>query len=112
MRPVERGGVPTTAAGTPKVYAEYADARGDLYARIGRYCSFCERPIKAGLAVEHIHHMNAHPHLERGGPDGAVVFFSHHTTDGRLYEIVDTDGTVVHTVTLDSLVAAWEARPR
>ena len=40
------------------------------------------------------------------------MFFSHHTTDGRLYEIVDTDGTVVHTVTLDSMVAAWEARPR
>ena len=48
------------------------------------------------------------PHLERGGPDGAVLFFSHHTTDGRLYEIVDLDGNIVHTVTLDSLVASWE----
>ncbi len=51
-------------------------------------------------------------HLERGGPEGAVVFYSHHTDDGRLYEIVDPDGDVVHTVTLDSLVATWEARPR
>jgi len=61
------------------------------------------------------HHLTTgdeHPHLERGGPDGAVVFFSHHTDDGRLYEIVDESGTVVHTVTLDSLVANWEARPR
>jgi hypothetical protein len=58
------------------------------------------------------HHLtagDAYPHLERGGPDGAVLFFSHHTTDGRLYEIVDLDGTVVHTVTLESLAASWEA---
>lgn len=48
------------------------------------------------------------PHLERGGPEGGVLFFSHHTTDGRLYEIVDLDGTVLHTVTLDSLIATWE----
>jgi hypothetical protein len=58
------------------------------------------------------HHLtpgDAHPHLERGGPEGAVLFFSHHTTDGRLYEIVELDGTVVHTVTIDSLLASWEA---
>lgn len=52
------------------------------------------------------------PHLERGGPDGAVVFYSHHTTDGRLYEIVDESGAVVHTVTLESLVDTWESRAR
>ena len=59
------------------------------------------------------HHLtpgDPYPHRERGGPDGAVVFFSHHTTDGRLYEMVDDDGAVVHTVTLDSLVATWESR--
>lgn len=58
------------------------------------------------------HHLtpgDAWPHLERGGPDGAVLFFSHHTSDGRLYEIVDLDGNVLHTVTLDSLVASWES---
>jgi len=58
------------------------------------------------------HHFTAgdpYPHLERGGADGAVLFFSHHTTDGRLYEIVDLDGTVVHTVTLDSLASSWDA---
>jgi hypothetical protein len=57
------------------------------------------------------HHLtagDAHPHLERGGPEGGVLFFSHHTTDGRLYEIVDLDGNVVHTVTLESLIATWE----
>lgn len=49
------------------------------------------------------------PHLERGGPDGALVYYGHHTNDGRLYDLVDEDGKVWLTVTIDSLVAAWEA---
>ena len=64
------------------------------------------------VRTEGTHHLtpgDPYPHLERGGPEGAVLFFSHHTTDGRLYEIVDLDGRVVHTVTIDSLVASWEA---
>ena len=59
------------------------------------------------------HHLtpgDPNPHLERGGPDGAVVFFSHHTPDGRLYEIVDDDRNPVSVVTIDSLVAMWEHR--
>ena len=46
MRPIERG----TA---PKVYAAYRDAIGDLEDRLGRYCSYCERLLQIGLAVEH-----------------------------------------------------------
>ena len=65
MRPIDRGIVPNDAAGNPMVFAEYADARGKLFDRIGRYCSFCERPIKAGLAVEHVHHKDDYPHLKR-----------------------------------------------
>ncbi len=61
------------------------------------------------LGSHHLTTGDPYPHLERGGPDGAVLFFSHHTDDGRLYEIVDPDGEVVSTVTLDSLVAGWEA---
>lgn len=48
-------------------------------------------------------------HTERGGPDGAVVFFSHHTADGRLYEMLDEDGAVELTVTVESLAASWAA---
>lgn len=69
------------------------------------------RVHKKRLAGEH--HLttgDAHPHLERGGPGGAVVFFSHHTTDGRLYEIVDEQGQPVHVVTIDSLIETWESR--
>lgn len=50
------------------------------------------------------------PHRERGGAEGAVVFFSHHAPDGRLYEIVDESGAVVSTVTVDSLIAMWANR--
>lgn len=52
------------------------------------------------------------PHMERGGPDGALVYYGHHTTDGRLYELVDANGNALLTVTLDSLVEAFEARAR
>ena len=51
---------------------------------------------------------DAHPHMERGGPDGALIFYSHHTTDGRLYEIVDEKGAVMYEVTLDDLASNWE----
>lgn len=58
------------------------------------------------------HHLtpgDPYPHMERGGPDGALLFFSHHTPDGRLYEIVDDDGAEISVVTIDSLIAAWES---
>ncbi len=71
------------------------------------------RPTKSRLAGEyHLSTGDPHPHLERGGPEGAVVFFSHHTSDGRLYEIVDDSGNLVHTVTIESLVSSWESRER
>lgn len=47
MRPVERGAA-------PKVYTNYQDAGPDLQARIGDYCSYCERQIETNLAVEHV----------------------------------------------------------
>lgn len=47
MRPITKGT-------SPKTYTAYADAKGDLTRTIGNYCSYCERHIPAGLAVEHI----------------------------------------------------------
>ena len=47
MRPIERGTAPRT-------YAAYGDAIGDLEDRLGRYCSYCERLLPIGLAVEHM----------------------------------------------------------
>lgn len=47
MRPVDRGPA-------PRSYAHYQDAKPDLVERLGLYCSYCERRIPTGLAVEHI----------------------------------------------------------
>ena len=47
MRPVDRGSA-------PRAYPRYQDAGPDLRARLGDYCSYCERQIETNLAVEHI----------------------------------------------------------
>jgi len=71
----------------------------------------CQSAPKVRRAGEyHLTTGDPFPHMERGGPDGALVFFSHHSTDGRLYDLVDEDRNVLSTVTIDSLVEAWEAR--
>jgi hypothetical protein len=57
MRPVERGAVPRT-------YSDYRDAIGDLEARLGNYCSYCERRLPISLAVEHVVPKVLHPELE------------------------------------------------
>jgi hypothetical protein len=68
-----------------------------------------ERVHKVRVAgTHHLTTGDSYPHLERGGPDGALLFFSHHTDDGRLYEIVDDGGEVLSTVTIDSLISMWE----
>ena len=47
MRPVERGAAPAA-------YSKYQDAGPDLQARLGDYCSYCERQIETNLAIEHV----------------------------------------------------------
>ena len=42
--------------------------------------------------------------------DGALILDSHHTTDGRLDELVDETGEVIAEVTLDGLASAREAQ--
>lgn len=49
------------------------------------------------------------PHLERGGPDGALVFFGNHAADGRLYEMFDEAMNPLFEVTMDTLFANWKA---
>ena len=57
MRPVDKGEA-------PQVYAKYEDAKVDLVARLGKYCSYCERRIPTNLAVEHIQPKSLNPELE------------------------------------------------
>jgi hypothetical protein len=55
---------------------------------------------------------DALPHLERGGDAGGIVFFGNHCRDGVLYEILDEDGKVVADITIEGLVADWNAAAR
>lgn len=60
MRPVRKG--------DPYEYENgrnYREAFPGLVARIGLYCSYCERPIQTGLAIEHIRPKNKVPDEER-----------------------------------------------
>lgn len=49
MRPVQRGASPQATD-----FANYAEAKPVLVARLGCYCSYCERRVATNLAVEHI----------------------------------------------------------
>ncbi len=48
------------------------------------------------------------PHLERGGADGALIFYGCHAPDGRLFEFLDDDLNVITEVTIENLIEAWE----
>ncbi len=52
---------------------------------------------------------DAHPHLERGGPEGGLAFFGNHSSSGKLYDLLDEDGNVLMEVTMETLVADFEA---
>ena len=52
MRPVDRGD-------NARVFSDYTEAKGDLLDRLGKYCSYCERP--GDLAVEHIEPKSLYP---------------------------------------------------
>ncbi len=62
MRPVRRGASPRQ-----KDFPNYRLAFGPLAARIGLYCSYCERKINTNLAVEHIQPKNLAPYAKLKG---------------------------------------------
>ncbi|MBW2268854.1 MAG: hypothetical protein JRH16_09765 [Deltaproteobacteria bacterium] len=49
------------------------------------------------------------PHLERGGDEGGIAFFGCHASDGILYELYDEDMKPVMDVTIETLIADWNA---
>jgi len=44
-------------------------------------------------------------HMEYGGPKGSVLFFSMHTPDGNLFEILDQNDNVLGVATIENLVS-------
>lgn len=63
MRPVNRGPCPIDESGDYVRFREYGYAKPYLTRRMGDYCSFCEMPLSAALAVEHIRHKHNNPDL-------------------------------------------------
>ena len=55
-------------------------------------------------AGDYAHKSPGDVHMEKGGPEGALVLFNLHTKDGRLVEQLATDGTVLRTISLDDIV--------
>jgi len=51
---------------------------------------------------------DALPHMERGGDEGALIYYQCQTDDGRLFEFFDDDLKVIELVTIDSLIESWE----
>jgi 2,4'-dihydroxyacetophenone dioxygenase len=50
-------------------------------------------------------------HSEGGGPEGAVVFYSMRCDSGpNVLEVMDNNGTVQATLTMDDVRAAWTAQ--
>ena len=50
-------------------------------------------------------------HSEGGGPDGAVVFYSMRADDNpNVLDVMDDDGNVQATLSMDDVRAAWEAQ--
>jgi hypothetical protein len=55
MRPVKRGSVPANPITGGRIsFKEHGDAKPELLQRIGRYCSYCEKPLTQLIDVEHI----------------------------------------------------------
>lgn len=49
-------------------------------------------------------------HMERGGPDGAIVLFNIYAPDGDLTHSLTRDLKILHTSTAAEVVAAWNRR--
>ncbi|MCH1553772.1 MAG: hypothetical protein L7S45_04185 [Luminiphilus sp.] len=49
-------------------------------------------------------------HMERGGPDGAIVLFHLYAPDGRLTELLGEDGTALKTLTTEEVLSQFKAQ--
>jgi uncharacterized protein (TIGR02646 family) len=63
VRTVDKGAHPSDAQGLPQQFNDYPQCFAPLVARLGRYCSYCERFQPSSLAVEHKRPKVQHPEL-------------------------------------------------
>jgi uncharacterized protein (TIGR02646 family) len=104
--------------GNPRTFSEYTAARGELIARIGEYCSFCESRVNASLAVEHILPKSHHPEHELDWDNFLLACVNCNSTKGDQpintgdYYWPDRDNTVrAFTYTADGVVRAAPSLP-
>ena len=53
---------------------------------------------------------DALPHMETGGPEGAVIFLSLQTENGILFEAFDPTFKKLFDFSIEDMVARWESR--
>lgn len=53
---------------------------------------------------------DALPHLETGGPEGAVIMLSLQTENGVLFEAFDPDFNKLFDFSIEDMVERWESR--
>jgi len=51
-------------------------------------------------------------HMERAGPNGCVMLFAMQTDDGRMFEVLDKNGSVIVTATLEDFVSGRLTRSK
>ena len=80
MRPISKGISPIQSD-----YEDYRDAFPELMARIGPFCSYCERRINTNLAVEHIQPKddNLYPELEGNWDNYLLACVNCNSTKGN-----------------------------
>ena len=89
MRPILRGEKLLDSAGNPKAFTDYKHARGDLIDRLGEYCSYCEMPLHASLAVEHIKPKDLYPALKLEWDNFLLACTNCNSTKGTKDVILD-----------------------
>lgn len=104
MRPVSRGASPQT-----NDFADYRDAYDPLLARLGPYCSYCERRIQTNLAVEHIQPKDdaRYPELEGRWDNYLLACVNCNSTKGSK----DVRPEVFYLPDRDNTLAAFVYRP-
>ena len=66
------------------------------------------RTLKVRRAGEFAFSIDGHPHIEGGGPEGGVVYFSFRGTDDHIYDILDEDLKLVREVSIEDFRDAFE----
>lgn len=112
MRPVERGAA-------PGVFVAYGDALPDLWARLGRFCSYCGRFVPSGLAVEHKRPRSRYPGEELAWTNFLLACHNCNSNKGHPRVTLtrflwpDTDNTLrAFTYTEDGRVCAQRSMPK